>query len=284
MEYKKIKLDLDYKKLGLEDTDCYPSLECYLPDRELYSEMGDDQRLSQAILILPGGGYGFTSAREHEVIAYQFLAAGFCAFSLRYSVSPAVFPQALYEVYSAIAMIRKNAEEWHIDKNKIVVCGFSAGGHLAASSGAFWNENFVKTDLGFTYEHKPNALILSYPVITAGEYAHRGSFMNLLGKKELTEEEIKYFSIENRVTKDFPPSFIWHTAADNAVPVMNSLLLGESLAKNKIKFEMHIYPEGRHGLSLSNSITATANELCPTKPQSWVRDSIDFLHENAYNN
>ena len=283
MDYRRIPLELDYKKLGLDYMDYSPSLECYLPDRELYSEMNETHRVSPAILILPGGGYLWTSPREHEDIAFQFLAAGFTVFSIRYSVVPAVFPRALYEVYTAISMIRKNAQAWHIDPNKITVCGFSAGGHLAASSGAFWNEDFVKSNLGFTDEHKPNSLILSYPVITAGESAHKGSFMNLLGKKELTEEDIKYFSIENRVTMDFPPSFIWHTFTDTTVPVMNSLLIGEALAKNGIKFEMHIYPDGPHGLALSNHITAWENEQPPKKPQAWVRDSIDFLLENAYN-
>ena len=115
MDCRKIKLDLDYKKLGLDYMDYYPCLECYLPDREIYSEMNEKHRVSPAVMILPGGGYEFTSAREHEAIAYQFLAAGFAVFSIRYSVAPAVFPRALYEVYSAISMIRKNAAEWHID-------------------------------------------------------------------------------------------------------------------------------------------------------------------------
>ncbi len=283
MEYKKIELNIDYKKLGLDNIDYQPYLECYLPEREMYEEMNETHRRSKAIVILPGGGYGMTSAREHEVITFQYLAAGFSVFSIRYSVKPAVFPRALYEVYTAIATIRKHADEWMIEKDQIAVCGFSAGGHLTASVGAYWNEDCVKADLGFTYEHKPNALILSYPVITAGEWAHKGSFKNLLGKEELTKEEIDYFSIENRVTSDFPRSFIWHTTTDGVVPVMNSLLLGEALAKNKILFEMHIYPKGSHGLSLSNHITAKEGSYPPKKVAAWVKDSIDFLNDYAYN-
>lgn len=283
MEYKKIKLDIDYKKLGIDSIDYAPCLECYLPSREINEEMKETERRNQAMLVLPGGGYSMTSSREHEVIAFQYLAAGFSVFSIRYSCKPAVFPRALYEVYTAIATIRKNADEWMIDADKIAVCGFSAGGHLTASTGAFWNEDFVKRDLGFTDEHKPNALILSYPVITAGEHAHKGSFKNLLGKEELTQEEIDYFSIEKRVTGDFPRSFIWHTTTDGVVPVMNSLLIGQALAEKKIKFEMHIYPEGPHGLGLSNHITAKEGTVPPHKPQAWVKDSIDFLNENAYN-
>ena len=283
MEFKKIKLDIDYKKLGLDNIDYQPELECFLPNYELYEEMKETHRLRPAMVVLPGGGYAMTSAREHEPIVFQYLAAGFCVFSIRYSVKPAVFPRALYEVFTAIATIRKNADEWKIDKDKIAVCGFSAGGHLTGSVGAYWNEDFVKSDLGFTDEHKPNALVLSYPVITADEWAHKGSFKNLLGKEQLSEEEIEYFSIENRVTSDFPRSFIWHTTTDGVVPVMNSLLLAESLTKNGIMYEMHIYPVGPHGLALSNHITEKEGRIAPQKPTAWVKDSIDFLNDYAYN-
>jgi len=284
MEVKTLDLNIDYKKLGLDNVDYAPKLECYLPSREMREEMKETHRRNPVMIVLPGGGYSMTSSREHEPIIFQYLAAGFTVFSIRYSVKPAVFPRALYEVYTSIAMIRERADEWMIDKDKIAVCGFSAGGHLTASTGAFWNEDFVKADLGFTDEHKPNALILSYPVISAGEWAHKGSFKNLLGKEELTKEEIEYYSIENRVTSDFPRSFIWHTTTDGVVPVMNSLLIGQALAENKIKFEMHIYPEGSHGLSLSNHITAKEGSCPPEKVTAWVKDSIDFLNDYAYNN
>ncbi len=283
MEYQKINLDIDYKKLGLDNIDYQAFLECYLPSRELYEEMKEPDRRTQAVIILPGGAYSRTSAREHECIAFEYLAAGFSVFSIRYSVKPAIFPRALYEVYTAIATIRKHANEWMIDANKIAVCGFSAGGHLAASTGAYWNEDFVKSDLGFTDEHKPNALVLSYPVISAGEFAHRGSFKNLLGKEQLNSEETEYFSIENRVTTEFPRTFIWHTTTDSVVPVMNSILLSQALAKNNIMFEMHIYPKGPHGLALSNYITSKTTECPPKKPTMWVKDSIDFLNDYAYN-
>lgn len=283
MEFKKIELEIDYVSAGLEDGE-RPYLECYLPGNRCDAEM-KVERTNNTILVLPGGGYGMTSSREHDPIAFQYLAAGFTVFALKYSVKPAVFPRALYEAYSAIKMIRKYADEWLVDPNRISVCGFSAGGHLAASTGAFWNEDFVKKALGVTDEHKPNALVLCYPVITAGEYAHKGSFKNLLGKDELTDEDIAYFSIENRVNADFPPSFVWHTAEDNAVPVMNSLMLCEELSKNIITFELHIYPKGNHGLALSNHITTKpSSPPSPVKPRAWVKDSVDFLEEIAYNN
>ncbi len=283
MEYKKIKLDIDYAALGLDASLEAPELECYIPNRDLLTELKQPDRKNPAMLVIPGGGYKNTSLREHEPIAFQFLAAGFTVFTIRYNCAPAVFPTSLYEIYTAIATIRKNADDWLVDPDKISLCGFSAGGHLSASAGAFWNEDFVLKALGFTDEHKPNALVLSYPVITAGEFAHKGSFNNLLGK-EPSEQDIEYFSIENRVTSDFPPTFLWHTATDDVVPVMNSILLSQALSKNNILFEMHIYPKGPHGLALSNDFTDSAESKWNyKKPQAWVKESIDFLKQEVYN-
>ena len=103
-------------------------------------------------------------------------------------------------------------------------------------------------------------------------------------EEEISEEDIKYFSIENRITPDFPPSFVWHTATDNAVPVMNSLLLCEQFAKNGVRFELHVYPEGPHGVALSNHITDNPNKTpAPAKPRAWVKECVDFLDNIAYN-
>ena len=284
MEYKKLRLDIDYAALGLDSKTEAPYLECFIPNRELLDEIKLTDRKNPAMLVIPGGGYKSTSLREHEPIAFQFLAAGFSVFILRYSCAPAVFPTSLFEVYTAIATIRKNAEEWLVDTNKISLCGFSAGGHLSASAGALWNKDFVLKAFNFTTEHKPNALVLSYPVITAGEFAHKASFVNLLGK-EPNEQEIKYFSLENQVTAEFPPTFLWHTTNDDVVPVMNSILLSQALSKNNILFEMHIYPKGPHGLALSNEITDTYKQKYNVvKPQSWVKESIDFLLKEVYIN
>ena len=211
------------------------------------------------ILICPGGGYGMTSDREAEPVAFQFLAMGYHAAILRYSCAPARFPTALLEAASAMAMIRKNAEEWNVQADKILVTGFSAGGHLAASLGMFWDEDFVAKELGLgEAEHElvcPDGMILGYPVITSGKFAHRGSFQNLLGERE--EELAEKVSLENQVSLKTPPAFIWHTFEDAAVPVENSLLLVSALRKAGVSAEFHMFPRGSHGLSLANHLTET---------------------------
>ena len=135
------------------------------------------------VLICPGGAYAYTSPREGEAFAMQFLSMGFHAAVLKYSCAPAVYPTALTELASAIKLIREKADEWHVDK--VIVLGCSAGGHLAASMGVFWQEAFLAEAVGLKAEEneilRPDGMILCYPVITSGEFAHRGSMDNLLG-------------------------------------------------------------------------------------------------------
>lgn len=222
------------------------------------------------IIICPGGGYGFVSYREDEPVAFQYLARGYNVVVLRYSVHPnATYPTALLELGRVVLMLRERSEEWLIDENKIILMGFSAGGHLAASYSCFWTREFLHTALGCTSDKlKPNGLVLSYPVITSGKYAHRGSFTNLLGDRydELVEE----MSLEKQVTEDNPPTFLWHTVTDNLVPVENSLLFTKALKDEGISAELHLYSEGGHGLSLANEFTAVnKNQIIPSC-QGWV--------------
>ena len=132
-------------------------------------------RRRPVVVICPGGAYSATSDREAEGIAMQFLGRGYHAAVLRYSTAPARFPEALQQLALAVSMLRERAEEWHIDPDKIVVQGSSAGGHLAASLGVFWKKAFLSERLGKPSEaFRPNGLMLSYPVITSGEKAHMG--------------------------------------------------------------------------------------------------------------
>ena len=158
---------MNYKALGLQTPKKAPSF-CGLILKN-YDEYSKDRK-RPAVLVLPGGGYEFTSQREATPVALEFAAAGISVFVLHYSTAPDVFfPTELVQVFSAIRVIRENAVQWNIDPEQIYLCGFSAGGHLAASAGVFWNRDWVHK-LGFEgYAHKPNGLILNYPVITSGE-------------------------------------------------------------------------------------------------------------------
>ncbi len=215
----------------------------------------DDGLRRPLVLLCPGGGYAMTSDREAEGMAFRFLAMGVHAAVLRYSVAPARFPTALLQLASAVALIRTRAEEWYVDPARIVVQGSSAGGHLAGCLGALWPEDFLTSALGVPPElRRPNGLILSYPVITAGPFAHRERFRNLLGPESL--DRAGALSLEKRVGPQTPPVFLWHTWTDQTVPVENSLLLVQALRAQGVPTEFHLFPVGRHGLGTAGPLTA----------------------------
>jgi acetyl esterase/lipase len=238
-----------------------PTLTAYCPDNSAEIDSG---RRRKSILICPGGGYYMVSFREAEPVALSFVAKGYNAFVLNYECAPVRYPQALLQVSAAAALIRQNAALFHADPEKLAVCGFSAGGHLAASLGMFWDEPFVRETLGIAQgQNRPNAMILNYPVITSGEYAHRGSFDALLGQ-DAKPELLARMSLEGQVSDKTPPAFIWHTFEDDTVPVENSIMLARALREKNIPFELHVFPWGGHGASLCDErTTATEVNLIP---------------------
>lgn len=236
------------------------------------SESVNQGKTRPAVLICPGGGYTRTSVREAEPVAIQMNAMGFHAFILYYSCAPATFPTPQLEAAAAIVLIKERAIEWNITANKVIIAGFSAGGHLAASIGTFWNQEFLYRTLGVEPEQiRPDGMILCYPVITSGEYAHRGSFENLLGERY--EELLEKTSLEKQVTIDTPKTFLWHTYEDGSVPLENTLLFASALRKYQIPMEVHIYPRGKHGIALANEETQSMegeNTVIP-EAQNWIR-------------
>ena len=195
---------------------------------------------------------------------------------VRYSCVPARFPAALFELSYAVAKVRENAQEWNVDTDRIAVCGFSAGGHLAASFSTLWNGDFVKEYFDYQGgENKPNGMILGYPVITSGEHAHWGSIENLLGDKTADSALLDLVSAEKQVNSDTPSAFIWHTFDDACVPVENSLVLAQALAKEKISTELHIYPKGPHGLALASR--ETGDFAVVPECQNWIDMAIRWL-------
>lgn len=206
------------------------------------------------IIICPGGGYRFTSEREAEPIALVFAAMGFNAFVVYYRVAPNRYPDALQDVASAVAYVRAHIDEYRGSPDTIAVAGFSAGGHAACSLGVRWHDAPLMAQLGFTPEQvRPNAMVLCYPVITAGEFAHRGSFEQLLGTEDIALHQAQ--SLETLVTENTPPTFLWHTWEDGSVPCENSLLMSLALHRNGVSGEVHIFPHGGHGLALANDLT-----------------------------
>lgn len=217
---------------------------------------GARNRKSPLVLICPGGGYAMTSNREAEPIALQFNSMGYQAAVLRYSCAPAIYPTALWEVAESVKLIKENAEEWNVDTDRIIIMGFSAGGHLAASYGVFWNEPWLAEKMHCDKELlRPNGLILCYPVISSKEeIAHKDSIKNLLG--DFYEELKEKMSLEDWAGNQVPKTFLWHTFTDNVVPFWNSFRFAEALGRAGVPMEYHLYPEGGHGLSLAKEQTA----------------------------
>lgn len=271
-------------------------------------ELGDEKK-RPAIVVCPGGGYMFTSDREAEPIALTYASQGYHAFVLRYSIGEyAAMPAPLNELAQTVAYIREHGEELNVDCDKIVLTGFSAGAHLAASLGVFWNNETMLTQYDGKRELiKPNGLILCYPVIDLFSSTHkldigiegypeyedidyaihknadpRKIFVQDNGKTyinfeeqmnsyifngtDYTKEQEEFYSLQNHVSKDTPPTFIWHTSEDGLILTANSLKFAMALNENKVPYELHIFGEGGHGLALANEITEVnpweVNEQC----------------------
>ena len=229
-----------------------------------------------AILVLPGGGYGFTSDREAEPVARYFNANGFHCFVLRYSVNDGqgCFPAPFYQAAKAMEYIRNNSDRFNVDEKRLSVIGFSAGGHLAAwlSNGC---DSPLAKELGINETlSRPNAQVLCYPVITSGEYANVGSFVNLCGCEQYRDEQrFGVLSCEKMVTKKSPPAFIWQTVDDDIVPSENSVIMAKALKKAGVHFELHMYESGPHGLSVCDETTEMVSKECA----GWKELCVDFL-------
>ena len=235
-----------------------------------------------AMLILPGGGYAYCSAREADPVAMQFLQAGYNVFTLYYTCriseeQSTLHWQPLIDAAGAVLHIRRNAQTLRIDPAKIAVCGFSAGGHLAASTAILWDAEPVQKALGIHAEEaRPNAVVLGYPVVTSGVATHGGSMQNLCGEDAALRSTM---SLENQIRAGLPPFFIWHTVEDPAVPVQNSLLLANALNEHKVPFELHLFAHDGHGTSTCTNEVNTPNShnrawvaLCT----DWLADTLDF--------
>lgn len=223
------------------------------------------------VVIYPGGGYGGRAAHESAPIAEFFNTRGIHAVVVEYRVAPNRHPAPLCDAQRAIKLVRAHAKEWLVDPDKVVTLGFSAGGHLAASTVTLPE---VVTGIGDEVDKQsylPNGAVLCYPVINIKEqYGHVGSGKNLLGDSYLTESD--NFCLEDRVNEKTPKVYLWHTSDDPVVNVKNSLIFGERLRDLGIPFEMHVFPHGPHGLGLAKS--ATDVSLWADLAANWILKNI----------
>lgn len=225
-----------------------PTLTVYQPPKEKAN--------GAAVIVIPGGGYRVVAAvHEGSEVAKRFNEMGVTAFVLKYRlpsdvtmVNKEIGP--LQDAQRAIQLVRDRAKEWGIDKNRVGIIGFSAGGHLASTAGTHFNHAYIhagkKTNL------RPDFMILVYPVISfADSICHIGSRDNLLGKDPSPEKKAAY-SNELQVTKKTPPTYLVHAEDDSTVKVQNMLLFATALQKNKVPFDFYLYEKGGHGFGLVN--------------------------------
>ncbi|GGH98678.1 alpha/beta hydrolase [Arthrobacter liuii] len=201
-----------------------------------------------AILVLPGGGYARQAGHEAEPVAEWLASLGIHAFVLRYRVAPDRHPAPLEDAKAAMLHIRKGQHGLAVDAERVGVLGFSAGGHLAAILGTATGTGNLELDIPAAV---PDLAVLCYPVASLTHETHQGSVENLLGDAP-PSDLLTALSAELNVTPRTPPAFIWHTADDEAVPVSNSLNYAAALMAAGVPAELHVFPEGRHGLGLAH--------------------------------
>ena len=213
-------------------------------------------KVRPALVICPGGAYRWRSPREKDPPALEFLSMGYQVFILEYSCGDQAGEyHPLRELAETVRVLREHHEAWHIDPGKIAVLGFSAGGHLAASLGALWND----PELGLPSDSRPDALVLCYPVVSTREFAHGESVQWVTGGDGALLEKLH---IPGRVTGAFPPTFLWHGGEDGSVPPENSLMLAAELRRHGVPFELHLFETGGHGLSTCTLEVETPDEVC----------------------
>lgn len=264
---KGLKLNIIEEKEGRITQIQEAELFAFLPAKE--------GRKPMAIIVIPGGGYRHLT---YDLGGYSYAkwlnTLGISAFVLNYRLPTSRDLKQrelgpLQDIQAAIKLIRKNAAQYGISPDQIGVLGTSAGGHLAAMvSNISTDYTELKGDWS-TISTVPNFAILVSPVIDLGEFAHKGSRVNLLGENA-SQEKIAEYSMQNRVTEKTPPTILFHAQNDNAVPVINSILYYEAMIKNKVKGAMFIFPQGEHNIGISNKTELTDN---------WKKLCADWLGE-----
>jgi acetyl esterase/lipase len=253
-----------------------PTITVYLPPK--------DKASGAAMVICPGGGYGFL-ATDHEgkQVAEWLNSLGIAGVMLKYRLAPKYkHPAPLDDARRAIRMVRWKSKEWGLDPNRVGVLGFSAGGHLASTLATHFREvDKSANDPINQFSERPDVAVLVYPVISfTADFAHKGSARNLLGK-DATKEQLTELSNETRVTAKTPPTFLAHTLADTGVPMENSVAFAMALRKHKVPFELHIFEKGQHGLGLGTG-AKRFNVAAEPSFQAWPGLCATWLRSHGF--
>lgn len=224
------------------------------------------------LIICPGGGYGGLAIDHegHQIVAWaksMGLAAALCEY--RHRGRGYGHPAPLQDAQRAVRLVRANAGKWNIDPKRVGIIGFSAGGHLVSTViTQFDNGDPNAADTVARFSSRPDFAILCYPVISMGSsFTHRGSEVNLLGK-DATPNQLREFASERNVREDTPPTFVFHTLEDKAVPPENGLVFYQAMVAKKVPGELHIYQKGVHGVGLARNIPGTSD--WPATCQRWL--------------
>ena len=215
----------------------------------------EDDSVRKCMIVVPGGGYCMLAPHEGELVAMEYYRMGLNVFVLTYTnditMCVPLKKQPMSDLSRAVRLVRKNAGEYHLDPAKLLICGFSAGGHVCGSLCTHFDDVTDPDPALNAISNRPDAAIFGYPVITSGEYTHIYSMQALLGM-EPSEEELDYFSIEKQVKENTPPCFLWQTVEDNLVPVENTYLMAKALKEKGVPYCQYVYPHGGHGLSTAS--------------------------------
>ncbi len=250
---------------GEDPTKDIPMIHIYLPEKE--------KAVHSAVVICPGGGYGHLAMGHegHDIARWlnSFGVAGIIV-DYRHKGKGYGHPAPLQDAQRALRTVRSRARELNIDPQRIGIMGFSAGGHLASTAATHFDAGDPDaTDPVEKAGCRPDFAILCYAVIAFDEpFTHRGSQRNLLGT-DAKPKLVKSLSNEKQVTKETPPTFLWHTTADRGVPVENSIAFYAALRKAGVPAEMHIFEQGRHGLGLAKQQPGT--NAWPKMCENWMR-------------
>ncbi len=258
-----------------------------------------------AVVLVPGGGYFGVSDREGEPVALRLLGLGYHVFQLSYTTRDTkhetdqdkISDQALEDLAQTFEVIHAQAEQFLVDTSKLILMGFSAGGHLSAMFATYGQTEHFLADRKFSPAiYRPACLVLGYPVVDYTEMMRvvdasestdlqafwQASHQYVFGTSEPTVDELRAKSPITYVTEEMVPTFLWHTVEDGLVPHENVLTFAKELAARRVPYELHLYQSGVHGLALSDETTMGEASHVNLAAQTWVPQLHTWLKDHGF--